>query len=92
MRTSESAVLLVPKDLLQEVTNAQVWQIEVPEGRQPGDSLPCVPNFLELEIFGWMRCHEMQVLSLENLLVMKCLRRSALLERSSETVLLWRTG
>ena len=44
VRTSESAVLLVPKDLLQEVTNAQVWQIEVPEGRQPGDSLPCVPN------------------------------------------------
>ena len=29
VRTSESAVLLVPKDLLQEVTNAQVWQIEV---------------------------------------------------------------
>ena len=52
VRTSDSAVLLVPKDLLQEVTNAQVWQIEVPEGRQPGDSLPCVPNFLELEIFG----------------------------------------
>ena len=61
MRTSESAVLLVPKDLLQEVTNAQVWQIEVPEGRQPGDSLPCVANLLELEIFGWMRCCEMSV-------------------------------